>query len=151
MRLTKSFAFAVSALALSTSAAFAGGDAMSSQEQQEFLSSMSPQEQQAFLSYGRGGPETLSDAELAGALEREHTGSAASAGETALTDRSDPMGYQPFAYRSYEQGGADVLSEPQALQMPDYVYDVYIVPADEIVLIPLEEPSEVPISSNDLG
>ena len=71
MRLTKSFAFAVSALALSTGAAFAG--------------------------------------------------------ETALTDRTDPMGYQP-----------------------DYVYDVYIVPAEAIVLVPLE-PSEVPISADELG
>jgi hypothetical protein len=141
MRLTKSFAFAVSALALSTSAAFAGGDPMSAQDQRAY-------EQSQFLAYEQGGPETLSEAELAGALEREHNGSAAFSSEAPLTDQSDPMGYQPFAYRSYEQGGPDVLS---SMQPPDYVYDVYIVPADAIVLMPLEEPSEVPISGNELG
>ena len=68
---------------------------------------------------------------------------AAFAGEGPLTDRSDPMGYQPYAYQSYEQGGPGLLSEYQ-------VYEVYMVPA-EIVLIPLEQPSEVPISGNELG
>jgi hypothetical protein len=117
MRLTKSFAFAVSALALSTSAAFAGGDAMSPQDQREFLS----QQQR----------------------------------EAPLVDRSDPMGYQPYAYRPYEHGGPDTLTESEligSLEMLDReytaqpqeyeVYDVYVVP--EIVLIPLEEPSEIP-------
>lgn len=81
MRLTKSLAVAVSALALSTSAAFAG--------------------------------------------------------EGPLTDQSDPMDQQ----ESYEQ-----------YAMPEYeVYDVYLVPAEEIVLIPLEQPSEVPISGDELG
>lgn len=107
MRLTKSLAFAVSALALSTGAAFAG--------------------------------------------------------EGPLTDRSDPMGYQPFEYQAYEQGGPELLSDAQTipLESMDYqyfaqpqeyeVYDVYVVPAEEIVLIPLEQPSEVPISANELG
>ena len=67
---------------------------------------------------------------------------AAFAGEGPLTDRSDPMGYQPYAYQSYEQGGPELLSEYQ-------VYEVYMVPA-EIVLIPLE-PGELPISGNELG
>jgi hypothetical protein len=74
--------------------------------------------------------------------------SAAVAGEGPLTDRSDPMGYQPYAYQSYEQGGPEMLSEGQpSLE----VYDVYLVPVEEIVLIPLEQPSEVPISGNELG
>jgi len=68
---------------------------------------------------------------------------AAFAGEAPLTDRSDPMGYQPYAYQSYEQGGPELLSEYQ-------VYEVYMVPA-EIVLIPLEQPSDAPISGNELG
>jgi len=70
MRLHRTLALAASTLALATGAAFAGGDAMSPQEQQEFLSSMSPQEQQEFLSYGRS--------------------------EAPLSDQSDPMGYQPY-------------------------------------------------------
>ena len=68
---------------------------------------------------------------------------AAFAGEEPLTHKSDPMGYQPYAYQSYEQGGPELLSEYR-------VYEVYMVPA-EIVLIPLEQPSEVPISGNELG
>lgn len=84
---------------------------------------------------------------------------AAFAGEGPLTDRSDAMGYQPFAYQSYEQGGPEMLSEAQpsmpdeyAMQSPEYeAYDVYLVPADEIVLIPLQQPSDVPISGNELG
>lgn len=84
MRLTKSLAFAVSALALSSGAAFAG--------------------------------------------------------ERPLTDQSDPMGYQEESYEQY------------AMQAPEYeIYDVYLVPAEEIVLIPLEQPSEVPISGDELG
>jgi hypothetical protein len=139
MRLTKSFAFAVSALALSTSAAFAGGDAMSADEQRAYEHS------QQFLSYEQSGPELWSN-----------PGSA----EAPLTDQSDPMGYQPYAYRPYEQGGPETLSESEligSLEMLDReytaqpqeyeVYDVYVVPA-EIVLIPLEEPSEAPISGS---
>ena len=73
---------------------------------------------------------------------------AAFAGEGPLTDQSDPMGYQPYAYQSYEQGGPEMLSDTPT----EYeVYDVYLVPAEEIVLIPLEQPSEVPISGDDLG
>ena len=53
---------------------------------------------------------------------------AAFAGEEPLTHQSDPMGYQPYAYQSYEQGGPELLS-----------------------LVPLEQPSEVPISGNELG
>ena len=106
MRLTKTLAFAVSALALSTGAAFAGGDAMAPQDQQEFLS------------------------------------------EAPLSHQSDPMGYQP--YLSYEQGGPAIGSEPELLTEYE-VYDVYLVPAEEIVLVPLEQPSEVPISANELG
>ena len=85
---------------------------------------------------------------------------AAFAGEGPLTHQSDPMGYQPSTYQSYEQGGPEMLSEAQlrdaleleqTAQSPEYeVYDVYLVPA-EIVLIPLEQPSEVPISGNELG
>ena len=87
---------------------------------------------------------------------------AAFAGEGPLTDRSDPMGYQPFSYQSYEQGGPELLSDAQSepMESTEYqyfaqpqayeVYDVYLVPADEIVLIPLEQPSEVPISA-ELG
>jgi hypothetical protein len=52
---------------------------------------------------------------------------AAFAGEEPLTHQSDPMGYQPYE-----------------------VYEVYMVPA-EIVLIPLEQPSDAPISGNELG
>lgn len=71
---------------------------------------------------------------------------AAFAGEAPLMDRSDPMGYQPYAYSSYEQGGPELLSDAQEYE----VSEVYMVPA-EIVLIPLQEPSEVPISGNELG
>ena len=87
---------------------------------------------------------------------------AAFAGEGPLTHQSDPMGYQPSWYSSYEQGGPELLSEAQTelMESPDAqyfaqpqeyeVYEVYMVPA-EIVLIPLEQPSEVPISGNELG
>ena len=65
---------------------------------------------------------------------------AAFAGEGPLTDQSDPMGYQQDSDEQY------------AMQSPGYeVYDVYVVPVEEIVLIPLEQPSEVPISANELG
>ena len=90
MRLHSTLAIAASALALATGAAFAGGDAMS------------PQEQQEFLSYGRS--------------------------EAPLSDQSDPLGYQPYE-----------------------VYDVHVVPVEEIVLIPLEPSSEPSISGNELG
>ena len=74
---------------------------------------------------------------------------AAFAGEGPLTHRSDPMGYQPSSYSSYEQGGPELLSGPEL--MSEYeVYEVYVVPA-EIVLIPMEQPSEAPISGNELG
>ena len=67
------------------------------------------------------------------------------------------------SYRSYEQGGPELLSEAQADSQPmdtlDYeyfaqpqeyeVYEVYMVPA-EIVLIPIE-PREGPISGDELG
>jgi hypothetical protein len=72
---------------------------------------------------------------------------AAFAGEEPLTHQSDPMGYQPYAYESYEQGGPELLSEAQPQEYE--VYEVYVVPA-EIVLIPLE-PSEPSISGNELG
>ena len=88
---------------------------------------------------------------------------AAFAGEAPLTDRSDPMGYQPYAYSSYEQGGPELLSDAEAtmnesIQSPEYsaqpqqyeIYEVYVVPA-EIVLIPLQAPVDVPISGNELG
>jgi hypothetical protein len=64
------------------------------------------------------------------------------------------------SFQSYEQGGPDLLSDAQPVdsQERDYtampheyeVYDVYIVPAEEIVLIPFE-PSEPPIAGNELG
>ena len=110
MRLTKSLAFAVTALALSTGAAFAGGDAMSPQDQREFLSSQQR--------------------------------------EAPLVDRSDPMGYQPYAYRPYEHGGPETLTDAELIGALEML-DVYAVPV-EIVLIPLE-PSEVPISADELG
>ena len=87
---------------------------------------------------------------------------AAFAGEAPLTDQSDPMGYQPYAYQSYEHGGPELLSEAQSepmdsleheyfAQPQEYeVYEVYMVPA-EIVLIPLEQPTDAPISGNELG
>jgi len=65
---------------------------------------------------------------------------AAFAGQGPLTDQSDPMGYQQDSYEQF------------AMQSPEYeVYDVYVVPADEIVLIPLERPTDAPISGNELG
>jgi hypothetical protein len=80
---------------------------------------------------------------------------AAFAGEGPLTDRSDPMGYQPFSYQSYEQGGPEMLSDVQPSspmeQYEDQVYDVYLVPVEEIVLIPLQQPSEVQVSPDELG
>ena len=88
---------------------------------------------------------------------------AAFAGEAPLTNASDPMGYQPSTYSSYEQGGPELLSEAEtsmnaSIQPPEYsaqpqqyeVYEVYVVPA-EIVLIPVQESSEVPIAGNELG
>ena len=72
---------------------------------------------------------------------------AAFAGEDALTDRSDPMGYQPYAVQWYEGGPEyQYFAQPQGYE----VYEVYLVPAEEIVLIPLD-PSEVPISGNERG
>ena len=71
---------------------------------------------------------------------------AAFAGEAPLTNESDPMGYQPSSYSSYEQGGPELLSDAQEYE----VYEVYMVPA-EIVLIPMEQPSEAPIAGNELG
>ena len=88
---------------------------------------------------------------------------AAFAGEAPLTNESDPMGYQPSAYSSYEQADPQLLSEAESsmnesIQSPEYsaqpqqyeVYDVYVVPA-EIVLIPIDSPSEVPVAGNELG
>ena len=86
---------------------------------------------------------------------------AAFAGEAPLTDQSDPMGHQPYAYSSYEQGGPELLSNAQEpmesadhqyfAQPEEYeVYEVYMAPA-EIVLIPIEQPSEVPIAGSELG
>jgi hypothetical protein len=54
MKLTRSLAFAVSALALSTSAAFAGGDAMSLEDQRHY------QAQEQYVPYEHGGPQVLS-------------------------------------------------------------------------------------------
>lgn len=64
------------------------------------------------------------------------------------------------SFLSYEQGGPELLSDAQPMdsQERDYtampheyeVYDVYIVPAEDVVFIPFE-PSEVPISGNELG
>ena len=66
---------------------------------------------------------------------------AAFAGEGPLTDRSDPMGYQPYAYQSYEQGGPEMLSEAQlrdALELEQTAQSQ-------------QQPSEVPISADELG
>jgi hypothetical protein len=68
------------------------------------------------------------------------------------------------AYHSYEQGGPELLSDAESpreeysmespeysAQAPEYeVYEVYMVPAEEIVLIPIE-PREGPISGDELG
>jgi hypothetical protein len=71
---------------------------------------------------------------------------AAFAGEAPLTDQSDPLGYQPYAY-SYEQGGRpELLSDAQEYE----VYEVYVVPA-EIVLIPMDQPSAPSVAGNELG
>ena len=94
MRLTKSLAIGVSALALATGPAFAGEDSFSHQ------------------SYERGGPELLSDAQ---------------------SEPIDSLDHQYFAQsQEYE------------------IYEVYVAPA-EIVLIPIDQPSEVPMSGNELG
>ena len=72
---------------------------------------------------------------------------------------SDSMSQESF--QSYEQGGPELLSDAQpmeSLQEREYdalphdyeVYDVYIIPADEVVLIPFS-PSEGPISGSELG
>jgi hypothetical protein len=98
MRLTKAFAFAVSTLALSTGAAFAGGDSLS---------------HEGYQSYEQGGPELLSDAQ---------------------PESMDSMDHEYFA-------------QPQEYE----VYEVYVVPADQIVLVPLEQPSEGQTSPDELG
>ena len=56
------------------------------------------------------------------------------------------------AYHSYEQGGPELMESPEySAQAPEYeVYEVYMVPAEEIVLIPIE-PREGPISGDELG
>ena len=87
----------------------------------------------------------LTKALLSGVAALALSTGAAFAGEAPLTHQSDSMGYQP--YYSYEQGGPELLSEAQPQEYE--VYDVYVI--EEIVLIPLEEPSEVPISGNELG
>ena len=99
----------------------------------------------------------LNKALLSGIAALALSTGAAVAGDAPLTHQSDPMGYQP--YYSYEQGGPELLSEAQlrdaleleqTAQLQEYeVYDVYVI--EPIVLIPLEEPSEVPISNNELG
>jgi hypothetical protein len=93
MGLSKSLAIAVSAFALGTGAAVAGGDSMQSYEQ--------------------GGPELLSDAQ---------------------PEPMDSMDHQYFA-------------QPQEYE----AYEVYVVPADEVVFIPLEQPSEGQMSGDELG
>ena len=115
MRLSKSIGFAISALALSTGAAFAG--------------------------------------------------------ESPVTNDSDPLGYQQAPYLSYEQGGPEQLGGPQdpsmnsmdepSMQAPDYTsaqsqsyeaYDVYIVPSDTIVLVPSEDDlAQPPVFGNEQG
>lgn len=88
--------------------------------------------------------------------------STAFAGEAPLPHESDAMDYQ--SYQSYEQGGPELLSDVQSAreeysmespeysaQAPEYeVYEVYMVPA-EIVLIPIDQPREGPISGDELG
>jgi hypothetical protein len=90
MRLTKALLSGVAALALSTGAAFAGGDSMSQGSMSQDLMS-----QESFQLYQQ---------------ERDYTA-------------------MPHDYE---------------------VYDVYIVPAEDVVLIPFE-PSEPAISGNELG
>ena len=87
---------------------------------------------------------------------------AAFAGESPITNDSDPLGYQQAPYSSYEQGGPEQLSGPsmrmdepamQSAQPQDYeVYDVYVIPSDTIVLVPSEEdPSQTPVFGNEQG
>ena len=85
---------------------------------------------------------------------------AAFAGEGPLTDQSDSMGYQPYAYQPYEIGGPEQLSGPymnsmdeSVAQSQEYeVYDVYIVPSDTIVQIPSEEDlAQPPVLGNEQG
>ena len=74
---------------------------------------------------------------------------AAIAGGDSMSHGSMSQDLMPQeSFQSYEQGGPDLLSGAQPQEYE--VYDVYIVPADEIVLIPFE-PSEPPISGNELG
>ena len=64
------------------------------------------------------------------------------------------------SYHSYEQGGPELLSDAQPMDSLDYeyfaqpqeyeVYEMYVVPA-EIVLIPIDQPSEAPVAGNELG
>ena len=72
---------------------------------------------------------------------------AAFAGGDSMSHGSMSQDLMPQeSFQSYEQGGPDLLSDAQPME----VYDVYIVPADEIVLLPFE-PSEPAISGNELG
>jgi hypothetical protein len=80
---------------------------------------------------------------------------AAFAGESPVTNDSDPLGYQQAPYLSYEQGGPEQLGGPsmsmdessmQSSPAQDYdVYDVYIVPSDTIVLVPSAEDEAQPL------
>jgi hypothetical protein len=103
----------------------------------------------------------LTKALLSGVAALGLSTGAAFAGGDSMSHGSmsqDSMAQESF--QSYEQGGPELLSDAQPMEsqereytvLPhDYeVYDVYIVPAEDIVFIPFE-PSEVPISGNELG
>ena len=70
----------------------------------------------------------------------------------------DSMSHGSMSQDSMAQGSFELYEQPMDSQERDYtampheyeVYDVYIVPAEDIVFIPFE-PSEVPISGNELG
>jgi len=52
---------------------------------------------------------------------------------------------------SHDSMSQDLMPEDHAASSQEYeVYDVYIVPADEVVFIPFE-PSEPTIAGNELG
>ena len=70
----------------------------------------------------------------------------------------DSMSHGAMSQDLMSQESLELYEQPMDSQERDYtampheyeVYDVYIVPADEVVFIPLE-PSEPAISGNELG
>ena len=103
----------------------------------------------------------LTKAFLSGVAAFGLSAGAAFAGGDSVSHGSMSQDVMPQeSFQSYEQGGPDLMSDAQPMgsQEREYtalpheyeVYDVYIVPADEVVFIPFE-PSEPTISGNELG